>query len=185
MLPHRRPAKTERIRGYHKCVILNGRVYGLSVLFLCTLLAEVFSLFLLYRSGYRIIRIRKCYLRNMTILLWDSPILSKLDKHRLSHSLQQANIHITRVNDLTPHPRRTSCLRLSLNRSQYGGCSTKYDTSAFTQVVCMWFRHTHCTRHGPQQNRRTSFLDAHVVHGSSVCLIVGNNSSCKESPNQP
>ena len=29
--------------------------------------------------------------------------------------------------------------RLSLNRSQWGGCSTKYDTPTETQVVYKWF----------------------------------------------
>jgi hypothetical protein len=32
----------------------------------------------------------------------------------------------------------TSCQGLSLNRSQYGGCSTKYNTPAGTQVVYRW-----------------------------------------------
>jgi hypothetical protein len=44
--------------------------------------------------------------------------------------------------------RRTSCLRLSLNRSRYGGRSTKYDTSAYIQVVCRWFRRGDCERSG-------------------------------------
>ncbi len=30
-------------------------------------------------------------------------------------------------------------LGMSLNRSQYGGCSTKYNTPAAIQVVCMLF----------------------------------------------
>lgn len=32
-------------------------------------------------------------------------------------------------------PERTASQGLSLNRSQYGGCSTKYNTPAGTQVV--------------------------------------------------
>jgi hypothetical protein len=34
-----------------------------------------------------------------------------------------------------PQPKRTASQGLSLNRSQYGGCSTKYNTPAGTQVV--------------------------------------------------
>jgi hypothetical protein len=36
-------------------------------------------------------------------------------------------------------PERTASQGLSLNRSQYGGCSTKYNTPAGTQVVCRRF----------------------------------------------
>ena len=35
----------------------------------------------------------------------------------------------------TMTPDEHSCLRISLNRSQYGGCSTKYSTSTSIQVV--------------------------------------------------
>ena len=56
----------------------------------------------------------------------------------------QPHQHTTTTRTTQPptpsNPRRTSCQRLSLNRSQYGGCSTKYDTSAYIQVVCRWFR---------------------------------------------
>lgn len=36
-------------------------------------------------------------------------------------------------------PGGTASRGLSLNRSQYGGCSTKYNTPAGTQVVCRRF----------------------------------------------
>ena len=39
----------------------------------------------------------------------------------------------------TPPPGGTASRGLSLNRSQYGGCSTKYNTPAGTHVVCRRF----------------------------------------------
>jgi hypothetical protein len=39
----------------------------------------------------------------------------------------------------TPRPPRTASQGLSLNRSQYGGCSTKHNTPAGIQVVCRRF----------------------------------------------
>ena len=93
--------------------------------------------------------------------------------------------------------RRTSCLRLSLNRSQYGGCSTKYDTSAYIQVVCRWFRRGDCERSGSRLNLRISCLDMHSVHGyrsrRRLCSLLlqrantytshANHTSSHSSPN--
>jgi hypothetical protein len=54
-----------------------------------------------------------------------------------------------------PHPRvgGTTSPGLSLNRSQYGGCSTKYNTPAGTQVVCRRFEGEQAVFPESSQNR--------------------------------
>jgi hypothetical protein len=77
-------------------------------------------------------------------------------------------------------PPRTSCLKLSLIRSRYGGRSTNYDTSTYMKVVCRRFRRDYCLTCDSQyscehhQNRRIASLTIHSVHG--YCMRCGPRS---------
>ena len=75
--------------------------------------------------------------REMTYL---SPVHLQADSLKLGCTGEVRSFPVPRRTRLVPPPylrqaRRTASQGLSLNRSQYGGCSTKYNTPAGTQVV--------------------------------------------------